>query len=401
MYQSLEVLSYKNFSDSEEEYLKRIESPSSTVLNLTINPYSFKKQAREREKFPLFYMNLTTHIKLLEEIQKNSIFLNSIELPPIAKNKLFLTQMINEIQSTNDIEGVQSTRREIKEAYESQKTNKRFSGIVNAYYDIIHSKIEKIDSLKDFREIYDNIFLDEMPENDKPDGKLFRKGLAYVGKGDKNVHQGNISEEAINDDLTKLIIFMNSDQVPTLIKAIITHYFFEYIHPFYDGNGRMGRFLLSSYLARKLDLLTGIAISNSIYQNRIKYEKAFTGVSNPRNKGDLTLFIKEILEIIVDGQRLMIEMSETMLDKLNIISSTIKSLNLSLLQESILYIFSQNKLFDLFDEKITNKDFVDIFERKYSRTKINMAMLELESMKLVKKVSKNPVTYDLIQEFID
>ncbi|MCK1222346.1 Fic family protein [Streptococcus uberis] len=240
-----------------------------------------------------------------------------------------------------------------------------------------------------------------MPENDKPDGKLFRKGLAYVGKGDKNVHQGNISEEAINDDLTKLIIFMNSDQVPTLIKAIITHYFFEYIHPFYDGNGRMGRFLLSSYLARKLDLLTGISISNSIYQNRIKYEKAFTGVSNPRNKGDLTLFIKEILEIIVDGQRLMIEMSETMLDKLNIISSTINSLNLSLLQESILYIFSQNKLFDLFDEKITNKDFVDIFERKYSRTKINMAMLELESMKLVKKVSKNPVTYDLIQEFID
>lgn len=401
MYQSLEVLSYKNYSDSEEEYLNRIESPSSTVLNLTINPYSFKKQAREREKFPLFYMNLTIHIKLLEEIQKNSILLNSIELPPIAKNKLFLTQMINEIQSTNDIEGVQSTRREIKEAYESPKPNKRFSGIVNVYYDIKHSKIEKIDSLKDFREIYDNIFLDEMPENDKPDGKLFRKGLAYVGKGDKNVHQGNISEEAINDDLTKLIIFMNSDQVPTLIKAIITHYFFEYIHPFYDGNGRMGRFLLSSYLARKLDLLTGISISNSIYQNRIKYEKAFTGVSNPRNKGDLTLFIKEILEIIVDGQRLMIEMSETMLDKLNIISSTINSLNLSLLQESILYIFSQNKLFDLFDEKITNKDFVDIFERKYSRTKINMAMLELESMKLVKKVSKNPVTYDLIQEFID
>ncbi|VHM06631.1 Fic protein family phage protein [Streptococcus pyogenes] len=401
MYQTLEKLSYKNYLDSEKEYVNRLESPSTTKLNLTIHPFSFKKQCREREEYPLFYMNLTSHAKLLEQIQQNSIRLREFKLPQVAQDKLFLTQVINEIQSTNDIEGVQSTRREIKEAYESPKSNKRFSGIVKMYFGIKHFKVEKIESLSDFRYIYDNIFLDEMSEKDRPDGKLFRKGLAFVGKGDKNVHQGDVSEELINADLTKLIVFMNSDQVPLIIKAIITHYFFEYIHPFYDGNGRMGRFLLSSYLSRKLDLFTGLSISNSIYQNRVKYDKAFAGVSNPKNKADLTLFIQDILEIIINGQNLMIETSEMMKDKLKVIASIIDTLNITKLQEDLLYILSQNRLFDLFNERITNKDFVKILDNKYSRTKINNALIELEQRNLVKKVSKNPVAYDLVNEFID
>lgn len=401
MYQTLEKLSYKNYLDVEQEYINRIESPSATKLNLVIHPFSLKKQCRERDTYPLFYMNLTSHILLLEKIHQNSMRLKELKLPEIAKEKLFITQMINEIQSTNDIEGVQSTRREIKDAYDTPGDKKRFSGIVNMYFGIKNFEITKIESLSDFRTIYDNIFLDEMPEKDRPDGELFRKGLAFVGSGDKNVHQGDVSEEMINADLTKLIVFMNSESVPSVIKAIITHYFFEYIHPFYDGNGRMGRFLLSSYLSRKLDALTGISISNSIYQNRSKYEKAFSGVSNPRNKADLTLFIQDILEIIVEGQTLMIETSEMMQDKLNVISSVISEFDITELQRHILFILSQNRLFDLFDERITNKDFVLILKKDYSRTKIDKALTGLAEMNLVKKVSKNPVAYDLVTEFIE
>lgn len=401
MYQTLEKMSYKNFLDSEQEYIKRIESPATTKLKLMIHPFSVKKQCRERKSYPLFYMNLTSHIVLLEKIHQNSTRLKELKLPDIAKDKLFITQIINEIQSTNDIEGVQSTRREIKDAYDAPNNNKRFSGIVNMYYGIKNFEITKIETLSDFRTIYDNIFLDEMPENDRPDGKLFRKGLAFVGKGDKNVHQGNVSEEKISEDLTKLIVFMNSESVPSVIKAIITHYFFEYIHPFYDGNGRMGRFLLSSYLSRKLDILTGISISNAIYQNRSKYEKAFSGVSNPKNKADLTVFIQDILEIIIEGQTLMIETSEMMRDKLDVIYSTIDEFDITELQKNLLFILSQNKLFDLFDERITNKDFVSILKKDYSRTKIDKAFNELAKMNLVKKVGKNPVTYDLVTELVD
>ncbi|HHJ4846429.1 TPA: hypothetical protein ACQKSC_000728, partial [Streptococcus pyogenes] len=64
-------------------------------------------------------------------------------------------------------------------------------------------------------------------------------------------------------------------------------------------------------------------------------------------------------------------------------------------------ILSQNRLFDLLNERITNKDFVEILDNKYSRTKVNNALIELEQRNLVKKVSKNPVAYDLVKEFID
>ncbi|HHJ6902608.1 TPA: hypothetical protein ACQM6A_001616, partial [Streptococcus pyogenes] len=77
------------------------------------------------------------------------------------------------------------------------------------------------------------------------------------------------------------------------------------------------------------------------------------------------------------------------------------TLNITKLQEDLLYILSQNRLFDLFNERITNKDFVKILDNKYSRTKINNALIELEQRNLVKKVSKNPVAYDLVNEFID
>ncbi|HEM5054447.1 TPA: hypothetical protein U1216_001831 [Streptococcus suis] len=66
-----------------------------------------------------------------------------------------------------------------------------------------------------------------MSEDEKPDGELFRKKVIYVGDGNSYVHQGNSLEFSINEDLTKLIIFMNNPEIPLIIKSIITHYFFE------------------------------------------------------------------------------------------------------------------------------------------------------------------------------
>ena len=56
-------------------------------------------------------------------------------------------------------------------------------------------------------------------------------------------------QELAKKNIEDLIQFMNIKDIPFLVKASIVHFFFEYIHPFYDGNGRFGRYLLSLYLA--------------------------------------------------------------------------------------------------------------------------------------------------------
>lgn len=168
--------------------------------------------------------------------------------------------------------------------------------------------------------------------------------MVFVSGGNKYVHQGDVSEAAINDDLTKLIIFMNDPKCPSLVKTIITHYYFEYVHPFYDDNGWMGRLLLSSYIARKTDLLTGISLSEVINQNRKEHEEAFLQVFHPRNRGEITIFIGKLLKLIENGQKNMLFKLDKLNSQVTILNEKIKNLGLLEIEMNLLFVLAQNEL---------------------------------------------------------
>lgn len=86
---------------------------------------------------------------------------------------MLFNHIIEEIQSSNEIEGVRSTRKELQEAAKFKDTNikVRFKGIVSQYLNIGDSKYEKIKKVEDFRAIYDNLFLDDVQEDELSDGK--------------------------------------------------------------------------------------------------------------------------------------------------------------------------------------------------------------------------------------
>ena len=274
-YENLIKLYYKK-QNIEVEYIKRIENPSTLITDLKINPIKRGNKILDKE-YSLFYVNLMEHTLLQEIIIKNSNKINLIsnELPQIAIKDIIIKILSNELYKTNKIEGIETVKSEIHTSLKDNKklNNKsnKLDGIIKKYKDIMEKNFkdtQHIDNLSSFRKIYDEMFEDfEKSGNYKLDGKYFRKDTVKVINGLGNtIHIGINGEEAIEKNIEDLIQFMNRKDIPFLVKASISHFFFEYIHPFYDGNGRFGRYLLSLYLARKLDILTAFSVSYSIFQ---------------------------------------------------------------------------------------------------------------------------------------
>lgn len=404
-YQKLRIISYESQEKHMEEYQARFSSPATFKTGLSIVPFSKTTGLRlSSEQFELFYYP-TRKNQLLED----QIYINSKEiteeltkLPPIVKEKLIFNSIINEIQSTNEFEGVESSKEELTEAARQKNTNKktRFKGIVSLYLNIGASEYETITKIEDFRNIYDNLFLGEINEKDIPDGKLFRKKTVYIRdmkNQTKHVHQGASSEKLVIEDLETLILFMNSAAFPTLLKATITHYYFEYIHPFYDGNGRMGRFILSSYLARKLDEFTGVTISNSVSENKNKYLEAFSEVSNPRNKGELTHFVQTMFELIESGQRnLLKDLKEYNIIFKHYTSYLNKKDNMSEEEKRIIFVYIQNFIFDEMNP-IEDQDMADTLD--ISRHILKGRLAPLVEKKVIKQIKKKPSIHVLTDDF--
>ncbi len=388
-YQKMRILSYNDHDNIEAEYEKRFNSYSTERTNLLIHPFNL--EARTSDVYPLFYLYLSEL-----EIKKNVIFNNSEQLkkilkslPKTAVNSFVVSNLVTEINNTNEYEGVRSTAKEIKEAYDNIKTDKKikFKSIVNSYNNIMNDENQKISTAMDIRTIYDNLFDDEPGEAYKPKGKYFRN--SDIGIFDERVgkwiHKGNPDELSILDDIGKLIVFMNRQDIPFLEKAIISHYFLEYIHPFEDGNGRLGRFLLSSYLSRKLDKITALSISSSVIENRKTYEAAFVEVSNPRNMGEITFFISDMIDIITKGQNNSIEKLKELQDSLKKSSKFIDTLELTKVESRILFVFIQSYLFDIFSSHgLKNKRLENIL--KIGRTPRMRAINSLKDKELLRAI---------------
>lgn len=398
-YQSLIVISYNKHKEYETIYQSRLESPATLRTNLMVTPYSKQQQRRLVEvSYPAFVLITPDMLQLTEKINQLSsdILLATQSLSPALVDSILLDQMLEEIVSTNEIEGLSSTKKDLLEARQSKKTLK-FAGIVKMYQTVIDQVTQVIDDVKDFRTIYDEIFLEEIPEEERPDGKLFRKESVFISDklGMENVHEGLPNEERIIEALNQLIIFMNNDQVAYLLKALITHYYFEYIHPFYDGNGRMGRFLLSSYLARKLDPLTALSVSEAILNNKKAYEKVFANSSHPKNKADLTPFILTMMEIIIEGQEKMdqkIRFFKLQMDK---VKEFLGQEELTVKEKQILDIYFQNQILGLHKNSLTNKDLVERTDLQMSRQTIDKYTKILADKAYLERIEDRPVTYRL------
>ena len=411
-YENLIKLYYKK-KNIKDEYIKRIENPSTFITDLKINPMKRENKIFEKE-YNLFYVNLLEHTLLQEKIMENSKKINSLsnpnEFPPIAIKEIVNKILSNELYKTNKIEGIESSKSQIysslKENGKSNKKANKLEGIIKKYKDIMEKNFkdtQHIDKLASFRKIYGEMFEDfEKSGNYKLDGKYFRKDtVKIINSVGKTIHIGIDGEEAIEKNMEDLIQFMNRKDIPFLVKASISHFFFEYIHPFYDGNGRFGRYLLSSYLARKLDILTAFSLSYSISKNLDDYYKSFVEVEDVNNYGEITFFVENILKTIKNGQEMIIELLNDSIIRFNHSMEILNEIskNLSEKENIMLQIYLQNYLFNDYGE-ITNIELTDIIGGSTQQT-INKYTEELEKKGYLIKIKQRPLTYTLSNKITD
>ena len=127
----------------------------------------------------------------------------------------------------------------------------------------------------------------------------FRSRGVGVFDGEKIIHMAPPAE-LVPGQINDLIDWYRVSRLHPLIKSSIFHYEFEFIHPFADGNGRMGRMWQTLLLGRWKELFYWIPIEELIQSRQKEYYEAF---NNANDAADSSCFVTLMLEIIRDTIR--------------------------------------------------------------------------------------------------
>jgi len=266
----------------KKKVLKQRQARAKELLEQQVNSfkiirspleYEFSKRERDlikalkaRKKFQVFHLSEEDWQVFTELFTYNT---NAIEGSTITQNEVF------EILKKNKWP-FNKPREEISEAY----------GVAKAVEHIRKTKTHL--SLKLIKDIHKTIF-----ENSKSFAGRFRERGVEVGIRDglgNLIHLGAPATRVI-PLLTELVKWYNKNRrkIPAIVLAIVVHNQFEYIHPFEDGNGRVGRLLLNNILIKHK--LPPVNIS---MKNRKKYYETLREFQKTGNiKPSIELILKE------------------------------------------------------------------------------------------------------------
>ena len=131
---------------------------------------------------------------------------------------------------------------------------------------------------------------------------VFRKGGVGVFDGDKPVHIAPPAER-VRDLMNDLFVWLENADDHLLIRSCVFHYEFEFIHPFADGNGRIGRLWQSLILGRLNPIFEHLPVENMVYSNQQAYYNAIKKSSYLADSGPFIDFmLEEILNALIGHQ---------------------------------------------------------------------------------------------------
>lgn len=202
---------------------------------------------------------------------------------------------IKTIQSSLGIEGNTLTEEQITALLENKRVIAPKKDILEVQNAIkVYNKLNKFNpyQLKDLEKAH-SILMNGLVEKA---GKLRATNVGIV-KGSKVEHIAP-SGAMVNGLMKDLFTYLKKDRDLILIKSCVFHYEFEFIHPFLDGNGRMGRMWQTLILMQQYPVFEFLPIESLIKQKQNEY---YSKLSESDKKGNSTPFIEFMLGIILEA----------------------------------------------------------------------------------------------------
>lgn len=193
----------------------------------------------------------------------------------IENNSLSLEQ-VTTIVNGRRVLGAPGEIREVKNAYEAYEQLLRFDPY----------------SLRDLLKAHSILMAGLVEE-----AGAFRLGGVGVFAGDRLVHMAPPAA-LVREEIEALLTWVRTDPAHPLIKSCVFHYEFEFIHPFADGNGRMGRMWQTLLLTRWKPMFAWLPVETLI---RERQEEYYAVLGRADQAANATPFIEFLLTAIRDA----------------------------------------------------------------------------------------------------
>ncbi len=243
------------------------------------------------------------------------------------KPQLRRTNKINSIYSSLAIENNALSRDQVKDLINGKL-------VVGPKRDIleVQNAIKVYDSILDINPSIEKDLLKYhgiMMQSLVDDSGMYRLGQEGVFDGDKVIHLAPPAKR-VPILMSDLFDYLNNHDENIFIKSSVFHYEFEFIHPFSDGNGRMGRLWQTCLLATEEEVFAYLPVESIIKERQQDY---YDALAYSTKDGTSNVFIEFMLESILETvNRILQESSKHS----NYQSSQVKKL-ISLMEEGIPY----------------------------------------------------------------
>lgn len=273
----LKIKAQAGIDSAKQELCEKIESRTSLPL-IGINGEEI-------------YISLTEQVKL--KIKNVQTMYEKVSSKNKARDMIIL-----DAYHSATIEGARTTVDNVKRVFAEPKSkdDKMVVNTVKACDFAYQTAISE----QNIRVLWDMI-VEGVCENESKAGTLYRDGMVFIGSESEIIHVPAATDQILSM-MEKLFAFLNDSTLDDLIKAFAMHFYFVYVHPFCDGNGRTVRVMTASYLYHHgYEKMMYLPLSRTINENLSGYYGSIKDSEWKYDEGngylDITPFIAYMLDM--------------------------------------------------------------------------------------------------------